>query len=60
MAYTYEEITDELGTIIKRTDENGVESWIPTNSANADYQAYLNKDKAEQSTPIVIDEAEVK
>jgi hypothetical protein len=53
MAYTYEEITDELGTIIKRTDENGVESWIPTNSANADYQAYLNKDKAEQSTPIV-------
>jgi hypothetical protein len=57
MAYTYEEITDELGTIIKRTDENGVESWIPTNPANADYQAYLNKDKTEQSTPSVIDEA---
>ena len=56
MAYTYEEITDELGTIIKRTDENGVESWIPTDLANSDYQAYLNKDKAKQSTPMVAGE----
>ena len=30
---------------------------IPIDPANSDYQAYLNKDKAEQSTPSVIDEA---
>jgi hypothetical protein len=59
MAYTYEEITDDLGTIIKRTDENGVESWIPVDPANSDYQRYLNPE-AEQSTPIVIDEAKTK
>jgi hypothetical protein len=34
-----------------RTDENGTVSSIPCDPANADYQAYLNKDKAEQSTP---------
>jgi hypothetical protein len=30
---------------------------FPKDPANSDYQAYLNKDKAEQSTPSVIDEA---
>jgi hypothetical protein len=39
--YTYEVVTEELSTIIKRTDENGVEAWIPTDPANSDYQAYL-------------------
>ena len=54
MKYTYEVITDELSTnqTIKRTDENGLVVWIPCDPANSDYQAYLNKDKAEQSTPI--------
>jgi hypothetical protein len=33
---------------------------VPMTEENPMYQAYLNKDKAEQSTPIVIDEAETK
>jgi hypothetical protein len=41
MTIKYEEITLENGkTFIKRTDEVG-ESWIPTEEANSDYQAYL-------------------
>lgn len=42
--YTYEVIapTFEGGaTIIKRTDQDGNEAWIPENSENSDYQAYL-------------------
>jgi len=27
--------------VILRTDENGIEAWIPTDPANSDYQAYL-------------------
>ena len=27
--------------MIKKTDEDGKESWIPTDPANQDYQAYL-------------------
>ena len=51
---TYEVYKTELGKeFIKRTDDAGKVSWIPANEANSDYQAYLNKDKAEQSTPIV-------
>ena len=56
---TYEEIKDDKGVVtsIRRTDENG-EVWsIPTDPANSDYQRYLNPE-AEQSTPIVINEAE--
>ena len=42
MEYTYEEITNELGTkVIKRTDQDGEETWIPCDLANSDYQAYL-------------------
>ena len=40
---------------IKRTDPDGTIWIIPMDEANSDYQAYLNKDKAEQSTPSVID-----
>ena len=31
-------------TGVKRTNEDGSVSWIPTDPANSDYQAYLNKD----------------
>jgi len=41
---TYEEISNGIGgTIIKRTNEDGSETWIPTDPANSDYQAYLNR-----------------
>ena len=56
----YEEFTNELGNLsIKRTDLDGSIWWIPIDPANSDYQRYLNPE-AEQSTPIVIDEAEAK
>jgi hypothetical protein len=39
---TYEIIKDFFyGEIIKKTDEDGKESWIPIDPANSDYQAYL-------------------
>jgi hypothetical protein len=38
--------------IIKRTDDNGQETFIPCDPANSDYQRYLNPE-AEQSTPSV-------
>lgn len=40
--YTYEivEITTG-GQVIKRTDVDGNESWIPTDPGNSDYAAYL-------------------
>jgi hypothetical protein len=42
----YEEVTNDLGMVsIKRTDTDGTIWWIPTDPANSDYQAYLNKDK---------------
>jgi hypothetical protein len=56
----YEEITSDLGEVmVKRTDADGKVWWIPTDPANSDYQRFLNPE-AEQSTPIVIDEAEAK
>jgi hypothetical protein len=27
--------------VIKKTDKNGQEFWIPTDPANSDYQAYI-------------------
>jgi len=51
MKYTYEVITSDFGgQVIKRTDENGLVAWIPTDLTNSDYQRYLNPE-AEQSTP---------
>ena len=41
------------------TDEAGQVYYIPTDPANSDYQRYLNPE-AEQSTPIVTDEAKAK
>ena len=38
----YEEITNELGsTLIKRTDPDGKEWFIPIDPTNSDYQRYL-------------------
>ena len=49
----YEEIIENgVVTTIKRTDADGVISWIPTDPANSDYQAYLNPEAA-LSTPNV-------
>ena len=45
---------------IEKTEADGKVWSIPMDETNSDYQAYLNKDKAEQSTPSVIDEAEAK
>jgi hypothetical protein len=46
MTSTYEEITTTDGAVfIKRTDENGQESYIPTDPANSDYQRYLKRDE---------------
>jgi hypothetical protein len=58
MAITYsKEVTPYGEAIIK--DNDGVISIIPIDESNADYQRYLNPE-AEQSTPIVIDEAKIK
>lgn len=37
----YEVITNDMGNVIKRTDEDGTIWWIPTDPSNSDYQAYL-------------------
>jgi hypothetical protein len=41
---------EENGTIWY--EENGFRISFKADEANSEYQAYLNKDKAEQSTPI--------
>jgi hypothetical protein len=58
MEYTYEEITIEQETILKRIDENGQEWFIPIDLTNSDYQAYLNRDKlkVQHLTQIIADE----
>jgi hypothetical protein len=42
---------------IVRDNEDGTFSEIPANLANSDYQAYLNKDKAEQFTLMISGDA---
>jgi hypothetical protein len=50
MNYTYQEIQNELGeTIILRSDGAN----IPTDPANTDYQAYLDRDKPKRILPTV-------
>lgn len=39
--YTYEIVKNLMGEIIKRTDKDGNEVWIPTDPANSDYAEYL-------------------
>ena len=60
MKSTYKVIEMPEYSYIERTDLDGKVWSIPMDEANSDYQSYLNKDKAEQSTPIVTDEAEAK
>jgi hypothetical protein len=36
----------EEENFIVRTNEDGSESWIPTDKANSDYQAYLEHEAA--------------
>ena len=53
MTFIYEEITSENNEkMLKRTDENGLVSWVPIDPANSDYQRYLNPEAA-LSTPMV-------
>ena len=53
MTFIYEEITSKDNEkMLKRTDENGLVSWVPIDPANSDYQRYLNPEAA-LSTPSV-------
>ena len=54
MGYTYEVVESLAGQMIKRTDADGQESWIPLDESNADYQRYLNPE-AEHFTPNLAD-----
>jgi hypothetical protein len=48
----YKEITTPLGNTVIQYEENGLLYSIPTDPANSDYQAYLNKDNpVEHFTP---------
>jgi hypothetical protein len=47
MKYTYTEALDQNGTLVGVNRSDG--SFIPIDPANADYQAYLNKDNPEQT-----------
>ena len=51
----YEPIENETGSYVKKTDPDGTIWSVPIDPANSDYQAYLNKDEAEQSTPNLAD-----
>jgi len=55
MTINYEIIpaSDMASEFVKKTNEDGSVTFIPTDPANADYQAYLNKDTlpSNSSTP---------
>jgi len=58
MTVTYNHIQANSETLtfehIERFNKDGTVSWIPIEPANADYQAYLNKDNpVEHFTPNV-------
>ena len=46
----YRKETTQADYIVK-TNEEGLETWIPLDEANADYQAYLNKDNPDYGNP---------
>ena len=60
MKIIYEEITSELGDKCIKATQGDVLMFIPIDPANADYQAYLDRDKpkAALSTPIVSGDAD--
>jgi hypothetical protein len=48
----YKEETEVGGNkIIVRFNDDGTNTFIPMDEANSDYQAYLNRDNPQQSTP---------
>jgi len=50
---TYEIVTTfQDQQVLKRTDADGQIWWIPLDPANADYQAYLNKDTLPSNSSI--------
>ena len=49
------ETTDQ--DFIVRTNEDGSESWIPTDQGNSDYVAYLESLEPKAKAPKVVDEA---
>lgn len=51
MTVTYEILKSEYGTSIRRYNEDGTISSIPTDPANSDYQAYLATLATNSSTP---------
>lgn len=55
MTLTYEKIETENYVSIKATNENGVISWIPTDPANSDYQAYLATLASESVDPALLE-----
>jgi hypothetical protein len=52
--------TEIENNYLQRENEDGSVSFIPMDESNSDYQAYLKRDEAEQSTPIVTNEAKTK
>ena len=53
MKPTYEIIETPSGTkVVNALFDDGRLLSIPMNEANSDYQAYLKRNEAEQSTPI--------
>jgi hypothetical protein len=53
MTREYNVEKNELGYEIIWYEENGFRVSFPADPANSDYQAYLKRDEAEQSTPSV-------
>jgi hypothetical protein len=53
MTKQYNVELNEQGSEIIWYEENGMRVSFMADPTNSDYQAYLNKDKAEQSTPSV-------
>jgi hypothetical protein len=59
MTIDYKLVTTPTGEEVIQYEANGFLHTIPKDPANSDYQRYLNPE-AEQSTPIVINEAKTK
>ena len=49
--YELIEATETTPEILIRHNEDGTDTFIPTDPANADYQAYLNRDNPDWGNP---------